>query len=225
MQNFSVKKWGLITGISLLIMAIAAGFSYGYVFGELVVPGDAGATLEKITASSGLYLSGIAGWILIFLLDLIVTWALYQYFRSVHKTGSSVTAILRFVYTLILGWGILQLLSGYGEIGNLQQEGMANASALAASIASFEQLWSNGLIIFGLHLIGLGVLAWMANHVPNLWSILLIFAGMCYVFVSAGNLIPSLEAAVASVENILAIPMTIGELGFGIWLLVKGVRK
>lgn len=41
------RKSALTAGISLLIMTLASFFSYGYVHGSLVVPGDAGANRHR----------------------------------------------------------------------------------------------------------------------------------------------------------------------------------
>ncbi|MEZ5070224.1 MAG: DUF4386 domain-containing protein [Bacteroidales bacterium] len=72
----------LTAGLSLVIMALAAGFSYGYVQSGLVVPGQPEATLANMTSGLGLFRAGLAGWALIFLTDLLVTVSLWFYFRE-----------------------------------------------------------------------------------------------------------------------------------------------
>ena len=76
------RKYGMITGISLLIMAIAAGFSYGFVYSSLVVPGDANTTFNNILSGNVLFKAGIFGWLIIVVCDLVVAWGLYVYFRT-----------------------------------------------------------------------------------------------------------------------------------------------
>ena len=46
------RKSALAAGTSLLIMALAAFFSYGFVHGSLVVQGDASATFNNIMSSN-----------------------------------------------------------------------------------------------------------------------------------------------------------------------------
>ncbi|MDZ7849244.1 MAG: hypothetical protein U5L96_22385 [Owenweeksia sp.] len=45
MKLTSQRKAALVAGISLLVMALAAIFSYGLVYQELVIPGDGKSTL------------------------------------------------------------------------------------------------------------------------------------------------------------------------------------
>jgi len=70
----NLRKAALISGISLIIMAIVAGFSYGYVHGSLVVPGDISTTYTNITSSSMLFKAEIIGWVVILLLDVLVAY-------------------------------------------------------------------------------------------------------------------------------------------------------
>ncbi|WP_141430722.1 DUF4386 family protein [Bacillus sp. 03113] len=63
----------IIAGISLLIMTIAAFFSYGYVHNSLVVRGDSASTLKNIQASISLFDLEILGWLVIIILDIIVS--------------------------------------------------------------------------------------------------------------------------------------------------------
>lgn len=49
------RKSALIAGTSLIIMALAAFFSYGFVHRSLVVQGDASATFHKIKSSTMLF--------------------------------------------------------------------------------------------------------------------------------------------------------------------------
>lgn len=67
----------IIAGLSLLMMSIAACFSYGYVHSSFVVHGDALSTLKNIQSSGSLFELAILGWLLIILTDLLVLWAFY----------------------------------------------------------------------------------------------------------------------------------------------------
>lgn len=71
------RKFALFAGTSLLIMAFTAFFSYGFVHGNLVVPSNASTTLHNIQTSSSLFKAEIFGWIIIFITDIIASWALY----------------------------------------------------------------------------------------------------------------------------------------------------
>ena len=104
------RKYGMIAGISLLIMAIAAGFSYGFVYSSLVVPGDANSTFNNILSGNVLFKSGIFGWLIIVVCDLVVAWGLYVYLEPLHKKLALLSAYLRLIYTSILGIAIMNLI-------------------------------------------------------------------------------------------------------------------
>ena len=224
-KRLSQRRLALIAGISLLLMAIVAGFSYGYVHSSLVNPDDAQVTFENISAAQGLFTSEILGWTIIFFLDAIVAWALYLFFASTSKAISFVSSFLRVVYTLVLGVAIFNLPKVLQLINyQLADVGMDDTtSEVLHYLNSFDSTWSNGLIIFGLHLVVLGYLAYKAEYGSKIWGVLLILAGVSYTYVSGLNaLAPELAESMATLETILAIPMTVGELGFAVWLLIKG---
>jgi hypothetical protein len=103
------RKFALFAGTSLLIMAFAAFFSYSFVHGNHVVQGDANATLHNIQTSSSLFKAEIFGWIIIFITDIIASWALYFFLKPIHASLSLLAACLRLVYTAILGIAIFNL--------------------------------------------------------------------------------------------------------------------
>lgn len=105
----SIRKYALLSGLSLIAMAVAAGYAYGYVYNSLVVADNPAVTLENIRSSLSLFTGGILGWIVIFLLDILVAWGLYRFFKDVHPGLSLATALVRVVYAFILGAAILPL--------------------------------------------------------------------------------------------------------------------
>jgi hypothetical protein len=83
MQN-KEKKHGIIAGIALVIMAIVAGFSFGYAHNSLVVDSPE-ITLQNLIGNKSLFFAELSGWSVIFILDIIVAIALYYFFRSASK--------------------------------------------------------------------------------------------------------------------------------------------
>ncbi|MCB0734500.1 MAG: DUF4386 domain-containing protein [Bacteroidetes bacterium] len=214
----SKRKIALITGISLLLMAVIAGFAYGYVYTGLVDAKDATGTLHRIREQRILFNSGIAAWIVIFILDLMVTKGVFSYFKGSHATGAMITAGLRLIYTVMLGIAIVQLLS----VPSMLYAEDAAEKVLPA-LHGFEEMWSLGLIVFGGHLIGLGILALRSVDIKRIFGWMLILAGAGYCFVHGlKNAAPSHTTFVAQAEAILALPMMLGELLFALWLVARG---
>lgn len=221
------RQSAVIAGISLLIMTIAALFSYGYIHSSLIINGDSIATLKKIQASAGLFNAEILGWLVILITDILVSWAFYIYLKPIHRCYALLAAWLRLIYTAVLAIAISNLI----QVGILvnQSSQLFNhsvdtlASQVMMSIQTFESVWSLGLIVFGLHLLAVGLVTSKTRIVPKAISILLCIAGASYMLIHLlHGFIPNLENVTSMLEMILNIPMIVGELGFGIWLLIKG---
>ncbi|MPR36971.1 DUF4386 domain-containing protein [Salmonirosea aquatica] len=212
------RKYALISGLWLIAMAVAAGYAYGYVYNSLVVADNPAATLENIRSSLDLFMSGIIGWIVIFLLDILVAWGLYHFLKEVHPGISLATALVRVVYALILGAAILHLFTVVNMV-----ESTPSATQLMDEPKAFESLWSQGLILFGVHLFGLGILTLRARPVPNLLGYLLLFAGLCYTGLHLAKVLaPVYLDQIVKIEMVLSLPMALAEIGLAFWLILKG---
>ncbi len=220
------KKHGVIAGISLIIMAVTAGFAFGYAHNKLVT-NSPDITLNNLTANKTLFFAELSGWSLIFITDLIVAISLYYFFRKTSKQVSIITAGIRIVYTLLLGISILQLFKIIPvlSVDNIIAEELTIYET-TLHLQQFEKLWSVGLIIFGLHLIGLGYLSVKSKSVPSLFGYLLYFAGVCYSFLHSSRQSNFFDtAAINSIENILALPMALAEILLAFWLIYNGLKK
>jgi hypothetical protein len=220
------KNQGIIAGVLLVIMAVVAGFSFGYAHAILVVESPE-ITLRNLMADKLLFYAELVGWSIIFIADLIVALALYFFFRNASRQISLITASARIVYTIILGFAILQLFKIIPvlSLSNPLSDELI-VSSTESQIQLFEKLWSVGLIIFGLHLIGLGYLSVKSKSVHRLIGYLLYFAGVCYVFIHAIRQLnlPDLKG-LNLLENILILPMALAEILLAFWLIFNGFRK
>lgn len=225
-MNTANRKYALTAGISLLVMSLAAAFSYGYVQGNLVVEDDSLLTYQNIANYRPVFLGGIAGWVVIFITDLVVAGSLFYYFKSVNRQISLLTAWIRIIYTAILGIAIYQLFVIIPLTGDVGVKSSIEVTKVSELISSFESIWSGGLILFGFHLLGLGYLSLRSGFVPRIFGWLFLFAGACYILVhSAKALMPEYQSQVDSVESILAVPMGLAEIAFAIWLLFRGGKN
>ncbi|PJB01103.1 MAG: DUF4386 domain-containing protein, partial [Ignavibacteria bacterium CG_4_9_14_3_um_filter_36_18] len=87
----------------------------------------------------------------------------------------------------------------------------------------FKTVWTLGLIVFGLHLLAVGILMKVHRNIPKVLWILTLIAGISYVVVHILKLtLPQLSEFTETLNNILALPMALGELGLAIWLIIKG---
>ncbi len=226
------RKSALTAGISLIIMALAAFFSYGFVHESLVVQGDASATFNNITSSNMLFKAEIFGWVIILITDIVVAWAFYIFLEPINKSLSLLGAWLRLTYAAILGMAILNLIfvlllskgTDYLSLFKIDQL----QALMMLFFDAFESIWSIGLIIFGGHLMIVGYLAFKSDSIPKVIGILLLLASIGYIVIHlCKTFLPQYDGVISILNIVFIVPMIVGELGFGIWLLLRGgkVRK
>ena len=216
------QKSALIGGIALVTMALAAFFSYGFVHESLVLYEDASTTFTNLQSSNMLFKAEILGWTIILITDIIVAWAFYIFLEPINRSLALLAAWFRLIYTAILGMAILNLI-----FASLLSNGTIYTEQLPAHVMlfleAFESIWAIGLIVFGLHLLMIGYMAVKASCIPKVISILLLLGPIGYISINLLITVFSQENAVISVlKLIFNVPMILGELGFGIWLLIRG---
>ena len=212
------RRIAIITGTSLLLMAIVAIFSIGYAYTQFDNPEQSEFLKDNILQNRGLYQSMLIGILIIIILDFIVSYALYKFFEKDHQKMSMVSGIIRAIYTLMFA------VAAYYLTKNLNTNELTNQLA-KSNYQQFQIIWNSGLVVFGFHIILIGWLMKLHRKIPKiLWYITLI-AGISYVVTSFLKVVSFDTELVKNLILILALPMTIGELGLAIWLLIKGGKK
>lgn len=226
----SPRRAALTAGIGYLVIFALAIFANFFVRTGLVESGDAAATAMNIRDSEGLFRAGLVAFLVIFLVDVVVAWALYVLFRSVQRDLSLLTAWFRIVYTVFLGVALifffvaLQLLSDAAFLTAFDPAQLDAKTLL--SLDAFNYAWLVGLAAFGVHLILLGWLSVESGFVPRLLAYVLMLAGAAYILDTVAH---GVLASYADYETlflvIVAVPSVIGELWLTLWLLVRGGKE
>lgn len=209
----SRKQAAIFSGAGLMVMALAAMVAYGFIYSTFYVPGDGPATVRHLEEGLLLFNLGLGLWGLIVVLDILVAFGFYYYLRPYDKKVAFMVLITRLIYTAFLMVAVSRLV--------LVATGISSAQVMARFMA-FEKIWEAGLILFGVHLMLTGYVALLDNPVPRIWGLLLIIAGVGYTGTSLLAVLSVTGPLVNLLEMVLILPMTIGELGFGLWLLLKG---
>jgi hypothetical protein len=206
----SQRKASLTAGIALALLAALSVFGNFVAINPLVTPGEAAATAQSILASETMFRWGIASLILVAIGDIIVAAALLTLFRSVNRGVSTAAAWFRAAYAAVYLTGISQLLIAVTVLADPEQ-------ALRA-IEAFHIIWQAGLILFAVHLLLEGYLAYRANFMPKVFGILLAVAGLGYLADGFGAVLIS--------DYSLGIGRFtfVGEVALIFWLLIKGIR-
>lgn len=226
----SPRRAAIIAGVSYVLLFGLGVFANFFVREGLVDSADAQITATNIAESGTLFRLGLISFLVIFLLDVVVAWALYIIFRPVNRDLSQLAAWFRLVYTVMLGVAIiyffraLQLLGG-SDVLDVIDRSQLEAEALV-SLESFNSTWLIGLAAFGLHLVLLGYVI-LANRVaPRALGWVLVAAGLAYVVdTTAHGLLADYASYEVLFTAIVAVPAVIAEGWFGLWLLLKGGRN
>lgn len=215
----SLRAPSLAAGVGLLLMAALAGFGIFIAVEGLVTPGDPAATARDVLASEGVFRLGIASLVGVVVLDVVVAWGLFEVFAHVSAGLSRLAAWLRLVYAGVFLVAITELLGAVGILGGLDQLA-GNADQLQVQAlqrtAAFTDVWNAGLVLFGLHLLVVGYLAYRSADAPKLLGVLVGIAGMGYIVDSV--------AAVLGTPTSFAALTFVGEVVLALWLVIWGRR-
>jgi len=224
MTTQEIKKTARLVGGLTLLMAVIAIISMIFLPTNLIVPGDATTTATKIMASEGAFRTSIAGNAVILLIEIVLTVMLYVLLKPVNKTLSMIAAFSRLAMTTIQGINLLNqffvllLLSGAGYLTVFEP------AQLHALVQLFLNAHEYAILIWGLffalHLLGIGYLVYKSGYIPKTLGILLIVSSLCYLIQSFGNIIfPQYKEIFITIGFISII-----ELAFPLWLVIKGVK-
>ena len=126
--NDKIRKWGFLTGSSILIMALIAGFVHGYVHTSIYVPNNSDLTVKSLQENITIYKMGIFSLVIIIILDIIVSVGLYKFYLDDKNLISKLSSALRILYTIVLAIAVAQLVFP-----------LIDDNAVAKSLSYFEK--------------------------------------------------------------------------------------
>lgn len=212
-------RYGLVAGVGILTVAALAAFATVGAVQGLVTDGDAAATARDIGASMGRFRLGVASLYVVVTLDVVVAWALFRVYQPVHEGLSRLAAWFRIVYASVFLVALAQL-AGVPDLLSAKGSAVftpAQVDAMAlAKVETFTDMWSAGLLLFGLHLLVVGCLSLRSASVPRVLGVLLALAGLGYAF-------DTFAAVLSEGSHFKVSSVTFaGELLLAIWLVLRG---
>jgi len=188
-----------IVGFGLLLMFFLAVFGMP-LYSNLIVPGDAATTANNIMANLLRFRMGIASYLIILLLDVVVALGLYVVLKPVNKNLALLQMWFRLIYTAIAGISLLALV------------------LLFINAYSYGQLIA--YLFFIPHIFVLGYLVFKSGYLPRSLGVLVIIASFSYLILLYGDFLLPQNWAEAVI--LIAMPLAIiGEISIGIWLFLK----
>ena len=218
----AVRKSSVIAGVALLFLSVLAAVGYAVIVQRLVTPGDATATASDILGSEGMFRLGVAMLYVVIVLDLVVAWALLRVFSPVSRDISRLAAWFRVAFAAVfmaaIGQlaGIPDMLGSEGYAGAFSTEQLEGQALLR--VDAFTDIYMASLILFGVHLLLLGYLAYKSGYVPKVIGILLAIAGVGYMFDSFVTVFT--EGSPFAITTVTFL----GEFLLALWLVIRGRR-
>lgn len=218
-KEFTLRTLSLFTGIGLLAMAVIAPIVYFQIFPSLFIAGDLGATIANLKASVFSFRLGIFLFLVVAILDVLVAWGLYLILRPLHFELSLLAAWFRLVYAVLLVVALQNLLS---ILPIAENEGsvtsVCNANVCPSVLHlynSFQNFWDFSLVLFGIHLILVGLVFLFAKQTSKIIGVLVVVAGLGYSMDAIGKLL------VAGYDWEVAMFTFIGEVVLIGWLFYR----
>jgi len=221
-KDLSLSSAALVAGISILVMVLTTPFAEFSIFSKLIDYENPTITAENIINNKYLFSTAIFLILLTLIADVTASWALYILLKPVNKSLSLLTAWFRLIYTamyFIALYNLLNILSVINSLDNIKQLGIDHINeSIFLYFKAFRIESSFGLIFFGIYLILLGYLVYKATYIPKALGIILIVAGLSWIIDNLSVFFfPNLKTQFLFI-------LTIGELVFMLWLLIKGSR-
>jgi len=227
--DITLSKSAKIAGVGYVIIFVLGIVANFFIFGGLIVKGDAAITANNIMSNQLLFRCGIASWIVVLLCDIVIAWALYIFLKPVSKSLSLLTSWFRLIYIAIFGITQLNLIFVLILLSGADYLAVFNTTQLQALALMFlnghNYGFLIGLVFFGIHLFLISYLILKSEYIPKILGVLLILSAFGYLLDSFANfLLPSYADYQTIFLLLVAVPGIIGELSFTLWLLIKGTK-
>jgi hypothetical protein len=218
-------------GLTLRQAALVAGFGYllspvtiaeFQLYPKIVIAGNPVQTFANIGAHSGTFAAIIVCYLVAFLEDVVIAWALFYLLAPVNRALSLLTAWFRLIYAAIVLVGLTNLVSAYRLVTTPSYAGSFGVVPLRAQVDlllhAFRYDWSFSLIVFGVHLVLLGYLIYRSRYIPWIIGVILVLDGIAWI---VDSLQPYFYPS-AHLEWLFVVFFS--ELILMLWLLIFGWR-
>ncbi|MGJ8527946.1 DUF4386 domain-containing protein [Maritalea sp.] len=224
------RPFTFAAGICFLLLVISAPIGLLIVPEQIVVAGDATTTALNLKSNLGLFQIGMLSQVVIVLTEIVLTALLFMLLKPSSPTIALMLAFARLAMTVIIAINIIphlmmaELASGASYLSTFTPE------QIDTLILFFFETHMMGTVawqfLFALHLLLVGYAVFRSTYLPRFIGIALMIGCIGYGFDSFGRIYGLMDnSAYAMTNNILLGVSGVGELGFGLWLLIKGVNQ
>lgn len=200
------RQYALIGGVSYLVIFVTAIFG-NFVVLEAMLADPTGT----ITNSNFSIRLGIMAFLIAGVFDVLVAWALYALYSEHPFTP--VSTWFRIMHAGIMGIAVYTLVAALS---------LTDGDAILSAVHDFNTIWLIGLFFFGMHLLFLGRIVKHIRIIP----FFLMAAGAMYMIDTTAHFVLANYDAYADIFlTLVAIPSVVGEMAFGLYLLLKAGKN
>lgn len=226
--TFSGKRTARVAGLLYLGVVITGLISLMYIPSQLLVAGNAAATVEHIRASVTLLRYWIVSGLLCYTFFLFLPLALYQLLSPVNETYARLMVLLGVMSVPIYFINVQNLLSVLSLVSGAAGGYGLSLQPMQAQVMLYLDQYNQGMrvihIFSGLWLFPFGWLVYRSGFLPKILGVLLMAGCFGYLINFLGNtLVPGYSAL--GIAAYISLPASLGEIGTCLWLLIVGVRK
>ena len=227
-SDLSQRKAVTVLRLLYPIWIVVAFFSIMYVPSTLIVAGDATTTANNIVANEMLFRLGIAGSLITQLIHIVVVFVLYRLFETVDKNNTYLLVIFGLAGVPIAMLNTLNRVAALLLLNGADFLKVLGTDQLHTQMMFFLDLNAQGIIIagifWGLWLFPLGFLIYKSGYFPRIFGIWVILAGFGYLLDSFTHLLLPNYANYEAILLPLVTLLTIGEVFFMLWVMLKGAK-
>lgn len=199
-----------VAGWSYLVIIVCGLFAEFGVRQPLGL-GSPDVQFSQIENALPLFKASIACDLVMLVADVIVAWALWQFFARVHREASALAAMFRLVQAAVIAAGVALAMQA------------TNADWARLGVGAHADAYRVGLVFFGACCLVTAWLSWKSGEVPKWIAVLISLAGAGYLFDTFGRLL--IPGYSGDWSNIVLLPAFVGEIAFCVWLIGWGGKK
>ena len=191
----SLRQAALVAGFAYLLDPVS--YAEYSLYPKLVIPGNTEQTVQNIAAHGRIFVAIIFCYLICFIGDVVIAWALYILLAPVNRAVSLLAAWFQLVYAAIALSGLLNLVTVYRLLNTPDYLTAFGSAQLHAQVL-------------------LGCLIYRSGYIPWILGVILVINGLGWVT-------DSLSPYLFPNTNLGFISITfVGELFFMLWLLIRG---
>lgn len=219
----SINRYARIAGVVFIVAIVTGAFGEAFAPSYFVASGDANATAHNITSSEGLFRLGFLGYTAEAITDVTLTFLLYVLLRPVHANLAFLAVLFRlmatatFAFAEVFYFAPTLVLSGKGYLNSFSADQLHTLGLLSLNVSGAAGNLYN--VHYGIASMILGYLMVRSRFIPRVLGALWVLGGLAFV---AGSVMWIFDWPGRA---FYPLPMIIGLLALGVWLLLRGVDE